>query len=252
MKKIHVITLLTILVLAACANPAPNATAIPTNTPFPTRTPTPTRSPTPTLTPTPSPAELLAKSADAMLAMKSARFKITREGAPVVLDTATNMSFTEINGEYQAPDRVSAQINVTIFGNVLQLQVLWLPEGNFITNPLTGKMEPAPANLAFNGAALFLAGGIPAVLRTGIQNPKLVGMENIEGVNTIHIRGEADGAVLAPLLAGAFESGTPYPVDIWMEKSTYNLVRIHIAEPDGNGWLIDVFDINAAIEINAP
>jgi hypothetical protein len=37
-----------------------------------------------------------------------------------------------------------------------------------------------------------------------------------------------------------------------MEKSTYNLVRIHIAEPDGNGWLIDVFDINAAIEINAP
>jgi hypothetical protein len=246
MKKICVITLLAILVLAACVNPAPNATAIPT------RTSTPTRTPTPTLTPTPSPAELLAKSADAMLAMKSARFKITREGAPVVFDTVTNMSFTEITGEYQAPDRVSAQINVTIFGNVLQIQVLWLPEGNFITNPLTGRMEPAPANLAFNGAALFQAGGIPAVLRTGIQNPKLAGMETIEGVNTIHIRGEADGAILAPLLAGALESGTLYPVDIWMEKSTYNLIRIHIAEPDGNGWLIDEFDINAAIEINAP
>jgi hypothetical protein len=236
MKKTILGGLIILLFLAACAQSVSN----------------PTRSPTPTLTPTPSPAELLAKSADAVLAMKSARFKITREGAPVVLDPQTNMSFTEITGEYQAPDRVSALIKVSLLGNVLQIQILYLPEGNFITNPLTQQLEPAPANLAFDGAALFRSGGIPAVLRTGIQNARLAGEETIEDVKTIHIGGEADGAVLAPLSAGALQSGTLYPVDIWMEISTYNLVRIHIAEPDGNGWLIDVFDVNATIEIKAP
>jgi hypothetical protein len=184
--------------------------------------------------------------------MKSAKFTITREGAPAVLDVTSNMTFTEVTGEYQAPDRVSTQVKVTLFSNVFEIRLLWLPEGNYMSNPLTGRMDHLPDNLAFNGAALFKPAGIPAVLKGGIRNPKLVGMETIGGVAVYHFSGTADGAVLSPLTAGALTAGTLYPVNIWVEKGTFNLVRFHIAEPDGNGWLIDVYDINVPVEILAP
>jgi hypothetical protein len=214
----------------------------------------PKQSPTPTitLTPTPNPAQILAKSGDAILAMKSARFSILREGEPAVFDSATGMSFSEASGEYQAPDRVRAEVKVTIFGNTMSIEIYWLPDGNYMSNPLTQQFMAPPEDLGFDGAALFAADGIPTVLKTGIQNPKRAGDETIEDFQTIHISGEADGAVLAPLTAGALVSGALYPVDIWVEKSTYNLVRFHISEPDGNGWLIDLYDINADIVIEKP
>jgi hypothetical protein len=260
MKQSVVLIFLAAFVLASCTWQSPTQTSMtgptrtrtltPTHTP--TRTPTATLTPTPTPTPTPSPAELLFKSGDAVLAMKSAKFAITREGAPAVLDATTNMTFTEVNGEYQAPDRVSAQIKVTVLSNVFEIRLLWLPEGNYMSNPLTGRMEHLPANTAFNGAALFKPEGIPAVLKGGIQNPVLVGMETIDGVIVYHFRGTADGAVLSPLTAGALTPGTLYPVNIWVAKGTYHIVRFHIAEPDGNGWQIEVYDINVPVEIPAP
>jgi len=224
MKKFPVMTFLVPLILAACAKPAPSLT----------------------------PAEMLSKAGDAVLAMKSAKFTLTREGTPALLDAQSNSTFSEAAGEYQAPNRVSAQVKVTVFGNLLQVEMLWLPEGTYMSNPLTGQMTAAPAGVSFDGAALFQAGGIPAVLKSGIQNPKLVGSETVEDVASYHLSGTADGAVLSPLTAGALAAGTQYPVDVWVEKSGFNLVRFHIAEPDGNGWLIDVYDINAAVDIQAP
>ena len=187
-----------------------------------------------------------------MLAMKFAKFAITREGAPAVLDATTNMTFTEVTGEYQAPDRVSAQVNVTVLGNVFTLKLLWLPEGNYMSNPITGQMGTMPANAGLNGAALFQPGGIPAVLKGEIRDSEFVGMESVENAAVYHFSGTADGAVLSPLMAGALTAGTLYPLDIWAEKGSFNLVRFHIAEPDGNGWLIEVYDINVPVDILAP
>jgi len=236
MKKTTVLLFLALLLGIACTQSAPNTPVAPTLT----------------QTPTPTPAEILSKSGDAVLALKSARFTILREGPPAVFNAETGMGFTEAAGEYQAPDRVSAKVKVTLFGNVLQIEIFWLPDGTFISNPLTHQLEAAPADLGIDAAAMFTPEGIPAVLKTGIQNTTLVGYETVEDISAIHIRGEADGAVLSPLMAGALVSGTLYPVDVWVEKSTYNLVRFHVDESDGNGWMIDLFDFNAPIEIQKP
>ena len=202
--------------------------------------------------PTPTPDQMLDQDAQAVLAMKSAQFTLTREGAPAVLDPQTGTTFTEAAGQYQAPDRVSAKVKVTLFGSVVEVEMRWLPEGNFVSNPLTGQFEAAPAGAAFDGAALFKEGGIPAVLKDKLQNPKLVGEEKVEDVETYHLSGEADGEELSALTAGALTSGTMYPVDVWIEKATSNLVRVHIAEPGGDGWLIDLFDVDQPVEIKAP
>jgi len=207
---------------------------------------------TPTPTPTPTPDELLDRAGQAVLAMTSAGFALVREGTPAVLDPATGTSFDEVTGQYQAPDRVSATVKVTLFGSVVQLQMLWLPEGNYVTNPLTQAWTDAPVDARFNGAAFFGPDGIGGVLQEGIQNVTLVGVETVEERETYHLKGDADGGQLAPLTGGALAAGTLYPVDVWMEKAASNLVRLHIAEPDGNGWLIDLFGINEPVEIKAP
>jgi hypothetical protein len=184
--------------------------------------------------------------------MTSAQFILTREGQPAVLDDSTNTTFTEATGMYQSPDRVSATLKVSLLGSVVSVQMLWLPEGNYLSNPLTGSFEQAPSSATFNGVAMFAASGIPGMLKDGIQNATLVGTETIEGVETFHLKGEADGAQLAALTAGALTAGTSYPVDVWMKTADWYVVRLHITEPDGNGWLIDLFDINEPVEIKAP
>ena len=229
MKKICLSLVLVVIWAAACGGPA---------------------SPTPT--PTPTPGEWLDRAAQAVTGMTSAQFILTREGQPAVLDDSTNTTFTEATGMYQSPDRVSATLKVSLLGSVVSVQMLWLPEGNYLSNPLTGSFEQAPSSATFNGVAMFTASGIPGMLKDGIQNATLVGTETIEGVETFHLKGEADGAQLAALTAGALTAGTSYPVDVWMKTADWYVVRLHITELDGNGWLIDLFDINEPVEIKAP
>ncbi len=200
----------------------------------------------------PTPDELLDRAAQAVSAMTSAQYTLVREGAPVVLDRATKSTFTEAAGKYQAPDRVSATLKVSLLGNVVSVQMLWLPEGNYITNPLTQAWTAAPPGASFNGAEIFGADGLPALLRDGVQNATLIGQESLEGLESYRLKGEADGAQLVALTAGTLAPGTSYPVEIWIETTTSNLVRVRISEPDGNGWLIDLFAINEPVEIKAP
>jgi hypothetical protein len=239
MKKILTAGLL-ILLAAACSQASPNST------------PAPTKTPTITPTPTPNPAEILSRAGDAILALKSVRFSLVREGDPVMLDETTGMAFSEATGDFLAPDRMRAEMKVTLFGNVMTAEIYWLPEGVYLVNPLTNQIMPMSAGTGLDGPAMFQAGGMPAMLKTGVQNPQRMGTEEIEGVAAIHIAGQADGAVLAPLTAGALQSGTLYPVDVWVDVSTDVPVRMHVAEPDGSGWLIDLFDINAEIDIQLP
>ncbi len=243
MKKIVLIGMPLFLALACTilGSDSPGATG-----------PTPTPTPTITLTPTPSPAEILAKAGYAMLRMDSARFTLVREGEPIVLEATTGMSFNAASGEYQAPDRVHAVVKVGLMGSILEIEVYWLPEGVYISNPLTKKFEAVSGGLGFDGAAIFKPDGMPGVLSSGIQNPKIAGREDIEGVQTIHITGEADGGVLAPLTAGALQPGTMYPVDVWVDQTSFYPVRVHITEPDGSGWQIDLYDFNTGIKVDLP
>ncbi|HLF01621.1 MAG TPA: LppX_LprAFG lipoprotein [Anaerolineales bacterium] len=206
----------------------------------------------PTPTPTPTPDELLDRAGEAVLAMTSAQFALTREGAPAVLDPQTNTTFSEATGQYLAPDRVSATAKVTLFGTVAEIQMLWVPEGVYISNPLTGALTKTTIDTAFNGAAMFGVNGAAAVLKDGLTNVQLVGTEKIDEIDAYHLKGEADGAKLGPLTAGALAADKTYPVDVWMDVATSNLVRIHVAESETDGWLLELFDINVPVEIKAP
>ena len=139
---------------------------------------------------------------------------------------------------------------------MLSVEVIWLPEAVYASNPLTGGFAQADPPPPFNAAAIFGADGLPGVLQTGMTNVTLVGKETPDdlGVETYHLRGEADGAKLKALTGGVIVEGT-HTVDVWMEVATSHILRLHDAEPGGegmNGWMLDLSDFDEPVEIKAP
>ena len=195
----------------------------------------------------------LNRAADAVLKLKSAQFTITREGTPAFLDEKTGVTFTTAQCLYAAPDRVSCDVKITSkTGTVLQLTRVWVPEGTFQSNPLTRQFVKVPPDAVFNGALLFAKTGIPEILQNGVAKPQLAGNETVREKNTLHLKGEVKGDRLVPFMGPIFTADQLYPVDLWMEEQNANPVRMHVTEPGGNGWMIDLFAVNTPVDIPTP
>jgi len=195
----------------------------------------------------------LNRTADAVLALKSTRFSLKREGTPAVLDAKNNITFTAADCAYSAPDRVSCDVKVSLKnGSILQLTRVWVPEGTFQSNPLTRQFGKAPADANFNGVLLFARTGIPEILRTKVQKAKVVQIETLENRQALHLQGEVSGETLNPLVGSTLKAEVMYPVDLWTDEKSANPVRLHITEPEGNGWLIELFGTNEPVDIPTP
>ena len=143
-----------------------------------------------------------------MLALKSTRFSIKREGTPAVLDEKNGITFTTADCAYSAPDRVSCNVKVALkSGTILQMTRVWVPEGIFQSNPLTRQFGKAPADANFNGVVLFAKTGVPEVLRTAVQKPQVAGRETLDGRETLHLHGEVSGEKLNPLVGNTLKAG---------------------------------------------
>lgn len=202
-----------------------------------------------------SPQERLNSAADAILKLKSAQFTLTREGASAFLDEKTGVTFTAAQCSYAAPDRVSCNIKIASkSGTILQITRVWVPEGTFQSNPLTRQFTKAPADAGFNSPLLFARTGIPAILRKSVQTPHVAGTETIHGKSTVHLTGDVRGDKLSPLIGdgSTIKSELTYRVDLWIEELSANPVRIHVTEPAGNGWLIDLIAVNEPVDIPTP
>ena len=195
----------------------------------------------------------LNRTADAVLALKSTRFSIKREGTPAVLDAKNGITFTAADCVYSAPDRVSCNVKVALKnGNILQLTRVWVPEGTFQSNPLTRQFGKAPADANFNGVVLFAKTGVPEILRTAVQKAQVVEREAVQNRQTLHLRGEVSGEKLNPLVGSSLKPEVMYPVDCWIDEQSANTARIHVTEPEGNGWLIELFGTNEPVDIPTP
>jgi LppX/LprAFG-like lipoprotein len=194
----------------------------------------------------------LNRAADAVLALKSARFSVQREGPPAMLDEKNGITFTLAECVYAAPDRVSCDVKVTLKnGTVLLLTRVWVPEGTFQSNPLTRQFGRAPADSTFNGVLLFAKTGIPDIMRTGVQNAQVVGKERVLSRDTLHLKGDVSGARLMPFISSVRPDLT-YAVDLWLDEKTETPLQLHVTEPDSAGWQIELSRINEPVDIPTP
>jgi len=195
----------------------------------------------------------LNRTADAILAVKSTRFSLKREGTPAFLDEKNGITFTTADCLYAAPDRVSCNVKVSLRnGTIVQMTRVWVPEGTFQSNPLTRQFAKVPPDANFNGAVLFARAGIPDVLRSGVQKGQVVGTEKVQDRDVLHLKGEVSGAKLNPLMGSTVKPELTYPVDIWIDERSAIPAQLHVAEPEGNGWLIELSGINEPATIATP
>ena len=195
----------------------------------------------------------LNRTADAVLALKSTRFSIKREGTPAVLDEKNGITFTTCDCTYAAPNRVSCNVKVALkTGTILQLTRVWVPEGTFQSNPLTRQFGKAPPDSNFNGVVLFAKTGVPEILRSAVQKPQVVERETVQNRQTLHLRAEVSGEKLNPLVGNTLKPDVMYLVDLWTDEQSANTSRIHVTEPEGNGWLIELFGTNEPVDIPTP
>jgi hypothetical protein len=195
----------------------------------------------------------LNRAAGAILAIKSTRFSLRREGAPAFLDEKNGITFTAADCVYAAPDRVSCDVKVALKnGTIVQLTRVWVPEGTFQSNPLTRQFAKLPPDASFNGPVLFARTGIPEILRTSVQSPQMVGREKLQNTDALHLKGEVTGAKLNPLMGTALEQDRSYPVDLWVDERSANTMQLHVSETGGNGWLIELSGTNEPVSIPTP
>jgi LppX_LprAFG lipoprotein len=195
----------------------------------------------------------LNRTADAILALKSSRFSLKREGTPAFLDEKNGITFTAAECKYAAPDRVSCDVKVSLKnGTILQLTRVWVPDGTFQSNPLTQQFFKMTADSAFNGVVLFAKTGIPDILRTGVLKAQVVGSERLQNRETVHLKGEVSGERLNPLMGSTLKPELGYPVDLWIEEKSATPVQLHVTEPGGNGWLIELSGTNEPVDVPTP
>jgi len=201
--------------------------------------------------PEPKATELLEKGAQKVAAASSVHFALLRVGEPIVLDPTTGLRLTEAVGDLKAPDRVRAKAKVLSPAGALTLDVLWLPEGAFVSNPFTGGFTMLPVRPSFDPSALVGAGGVPGILRSS-QNATTVAKEKLAGVDAHHVRAEADGSKLSALTGGVVISGT-HKIDVWVDAATFQVLRLIAAEPGGTAsWRLDLSDYDKPVEIGRP
>ena len=201
--------------------------------------------------PPPSPTVLVERAAAKTAALRTVAFDLVRVGEPVLLDPARGILFSTAAGEYQAPDRVRARVKIAAAGTVVTLEMLWLPEGFYTSNPFTGTFEKQPAAPGFDPAALVRS-EIPALLRSELRSVTLVGTEKIGAADAHHVRAQADGAKLRALTGGVVVPGT-HTIDLWIDVATSQLVRLADTEPGGAaGWRLELSGYDRPVEIKAP
>lgn len=200
--------------------------------------------------PPPDPAALLGRAADDLAAAQTLRFALTREGPAATLDPITGARFAQATGEHRAPDQVHARLKLLLGGALFSVDALWLPEGTFVTDPITGRYRKLDAATAFDARAIFGRDGAAGTLRR-LRDVTLVGTEPLDGIDAHHIRGAADGAELRALSGGVLAEGK-HTVDVWIDTARSRLLRVQDHDPGGGSWTLDLSAFGEPVEIGRP
>ncbi len=142
-------------------------------------------------------------------------------------------------------------------GANLSIDMISVGNQQYITNPVTGNWEKAPSDLSFNPAVLFDPNqGIAHVIRQ-IQNPTIVGTDNVNGTDAYHITGTVNKQDVEPISGGAIGASS-IPVDIWVAKDTHNVDKLVLHDAGTNGgnsettWTLLLSQQNQPVTINKP
>lgn len=213
----------------------------------------------PEITPTPTtvpieeqdPATIIENAVARWDATETAHFVLEIDGA-TYLDDAETIELAGAEGDISRPQSVEALASVAISLVTLDVSLIFIGDDAYMTDFLTGDWGPAPDDFTYNPALLLSQEeGLGPVLEA-LSNPEVVGREQVNGTDTVHMQGTVEQELIDDMTAGAI-TGDEIGVDIWFDAETLDVMRINLAEPDeGTTWIISLSDHNDPVTIEAP
>lgn len=172
---------------------------------------------------------ILESTAKRLDEVKSVHFTLAIDGAAYI-DTARTTQLRSANGDIVPPDQMQTKMTASIASVNFDVSLVALGADRYMTNPITGQWGPAEAGFDYSPTVLFdKAQGLSTVLGK-LRDVEQLGVEKVNGVDTYHLRGKADRAVIEPLTSGAID-GDPISVEFWVAKDNFNLIKLVLTEP---------------------
>jgi lipoprotein LprG len=197
------------------------------------------------------PEQIIARAVERWNATESAHFRLEVDGA-TYLDNDEQIELAEAEGDLARPQSVEATAQIAISLVTLDVSLIFIGDEAYMTDFLTGNWGPAPDDFSYNPALLLSeTEGLGPVLER-LQDPNVAGLEQVDGVDAVHMTGTVTEDMIGDLTAGAI-SGDVIDVDIWFNAESLDVVQLHLAEPDdGTTWIIRLTEHNEPVTIEAP
>lgn len=174
--------------------------------------------------------DLIADTAARLDETDSMSFEMELEGTMFV-DDAESIQLKSAEGIMQRPDRVDVTFTAIVLGSQqISIRMKSIGDESWITDIVTGFWVPSPPEFGYNPSVLYDdEDGLGPVMER-MNDPEIVGSEEIDGRDAWHVSATADGEIIATMTSGTME-GSIMSLDIWIDKETNDILQISISEP---------------------
>src|SRR3989440_2982863 len=131
--------------------------------------------------------------------------------------TGTALIIKTADGDVLVPDKLKANANVLILGNVVQVQLITIGDKQYVTDPITNQWHPTSGLLDPRTLSDSKTG--VAVILGQIQHPSTPSDANVDGTPCWSINGTLDAKYLAAITGGGAPAGTMDAVSTCIGKS---------------------------------
>jgi hypothetical protein len=206
-----------------------------------------------------APEEILLRSSERIRSLGGFHVSFLRTGAPAYLDYEGTLSFSRLDGNYVAPDRIQAKVKVIAPGIVVEVDVISISRMQWQTNVITGQWELLPEDWGFNPASLFESrNGLPAILIADLSDLQVSKdeLDEMPGKALYLLTARLDGKNLFALSNGLIGPDA-MDAQIWIDPQTFDIHRVVLGEHAQDAerertWQIDFWDFDKAIDIQVP
>ncbi|MFN8515373.1 MAG: LppX_LprAFG lipoprotein [Thermomicrobiales bacterium] len=174
-------------------------------------------------------ASILTSTSKRLDALKAVHFTLAIEGAAFI-DTDRTTQLRSASGDIIPPDQMQTKLTAAIATLNFDVSLVAIGADRYMTNPVTGQWGPAQEGFDYSPTVLFdKEKGLSTVIGK-LKDVEQVGVEKVNGVDTYHLRGKAERAVVEPLTSGAID-GDPIGVEFWVSKDRFDLIKLVLTEP---------------------
>lgn len=215
------------------------------------------------------PLALVNQSADLIRSANTFRIDVIQEGPDYLMGTQYgSVAFRRATAQYVAPGIMQAKVRVIALGLPIEVDVFAQADDQWYRAVWTnGEWLNQPFQEGFNPATLIAEDtGIQQAL-DALIDLSYVGTTELEnGLNVYQLEATADGPAVSALLGGLIEPRGEVDVTVYVDTETRYPARFVVTEYNSPFvatpaageesepvvWIIDIYDINGAPEVDQP